>query len=161
MVTQERLKELFEYRDGKLIRRISVSRLGKAGQEAGGFCATTGYNHISVDGKAYNLHRIIFLYNHGYLPEFIDHIDGNRLNNKIENLRPATKHENCRNRTLHKNNRSGYKNVAWVKSNNAWSVSLQVNGKKKHIGFFQDIELADLVATEARDLYYGAFARHQ
>jgi hypothetical protein len=160
MITKERLKEMFDYRDGELIRKKTTSRLGKAGQVAGTKCESTGYVHVGISGKHYLVHRLIFLYHHGNLPEFIDHINGNSMDNRIENLRQASKHENCRNRTLHKNNRSGCKNVAWMKANKTWSVSLYVGGKKKHVGYFKDLEFADLVATEARNLYHGAFARH-
>ena len=161
MLTQERIKQMFEYReDGHLIRKQTTSRLGKVGEVAGTLKATKDYYVIGLDGKRYQAHRVVFMYHHGFLPEFVDHKNGNGLDNRIENLRVATKSENCRNRTLHRNNQSGFKNVAWVKSNNAWSVSLSVNGKKKHIGFFKDIEFADLVAQEARNLYHGEFANH-
>ena len=78
--------------------------------------------------------------NHGELPEFIDHIDGNSLNNRIENLREATNSQNCMNGKLRKTNKSGHKNVYWHKSAKKWSVEIKVFGKKKYFGLFDDLE---------------------
>ena len=159
MVTQERLKELFDYQNGALIRR-------KDGRSAVIAMGVKRYERVSVDGKIQALHRMIYLWNHGHLPKTLDHIDGNRANNKIENLREATQHENCLNRKHRATSKSPYKNVylqaptknaEWKRN---WVVSVNVAGKRKYIGSFEDLELADLVATEARDKFHGQFARH-
>jgi hypothetical protein len=160
MITQERLKELFDYQDGNLVWKINRGRLAKAGQVAGNFDEKLGYIRVGMSRKSYLLHRVIFMYHHGYLPEFLDHINGDRVDNRIENLRPATKDENCRNRCSHKNNTSGEKNVSWHIGKKKWGVSLHVNGAKRHFGDYEDLELAALVAAEARDKFHGAFARH-
>ena len=158
MITQEYLKQLFDYQDGQLIRKNGKSAVIKVGKKR--------YERITVDGKVYALHRIIYLWNHGYLPKIIDHIDGNRENNNIDNLRQATQQQNCLNskhRTTSKSPcknvylQSPTKNASW---NRNWVVSLMVNKKRKYIGSFEDLELADLVAQEARNLYHGQFARH-
>lgn len=160
MITQERLKELFDYQDGALIRR-------KNGCSAVIAMGVKRYERVSVDGKIQALHRMIYLWNHGHLPKTLDHIDGNRANNKIENLREATQHENCLNRKHQATSKSPYKNVylqaptknaEWKRN---WVVSVNVAGKRKYIGSFEDLELADLVATEARDKFHGQFARHR
>ena len=159
MITQERLKELFEYQDGQLIRR-------KDGRSAVIAIGTRRYERVSVDSKTQALHRMIYLWHHGHLPKTIDHIDGDRANNKIENLREATQQQNCFNRKHHSNSRSPYKNVylqsptknaKWKRN---WVVAVNVAGKRKYIGSFEDLELADLVAIEARDKFQGQFARH-
>jgi hypothetical protein len=95
------------------------------------------------------------------LPNFIDHIDCNKSNNKIENLRVATKSQNQCNRAITLLNKSGVKNVSWSKDRKEWVVQISVNGKKKFIGRYKDLELADLVAQEARDKFHGKFARHK
>jgi hypothetical protein len=64
------------------------------------------------------------------------------------------------NRKLFKNNTSGCKGVYWNKRNRKWQVSVGVSKKQKHIGYFDDLELAELVALEARDKYHGNFAKH-
>jgi hypothetical protein len=158
MITQEYLKQLFDYQDGQLIRKNGKLAVIKAGKKR--------YERITVDGKAYALHRMVYLWNHGYLPKIIDHIDGNRENNNINNLREATQQQNCLNSKHRTTSKSPCKNVylqpptknaSW---NRNWVVSLMVNKKRKYIGSFEDLELADLVAHEARNLYHGHFARH-
>ena len=159
-LTQERVRELFEYReDGSLIRKST-------GKSAACKLGSHRYLRVVVDGKAFALHRVIFLWCKGVLPPIIDHADGNRLNNKIENLREATQQQNCLNSKHRATSKSPYKNVYLQAPNNNpkwkrnWVVSLTVNRKRKYIGSFRDLEFADLVATEARNLYHGQFARH-
>lgn len=94
-LTQKYVRLLFDYLDSNLYWKVSV-RGRKIGVIAGG-AAGYGYRQITINGKKYFEHRLIFLYHHGYLPEFLDHIDGNRSNNNIGNLRESTHQENCRN----------------------------------------------------------------
>jgi hypothetical protein len=152
MLTQEYLQELFEYKDGHLIRKNGKSAVIPMGKKR--------YERVSINGKAYSLHRIIFLLHHGYLPKVIDHIDNNRENNLIENLREVTQQQNCVNRKHHSSSKSPYKNVYWHKAANKWAVAMSINHKRNYFGVFEDLELADLVATEARNLHQGQFARH-
>jgi hypothetical protein len=158
MITQELTHRLFEYRDGELYWKVSVGSV-KAGAKAGTL-KQPGYFKTRIDGKFYLNHRLIFLMHHGHLPEYLDHIDNNPSNNRIENLRAATLTENKYNSKLSKNNTSGVKGVSWYKAENNWRVKIYVNGKQKHFGYFEDLELADLVATMAREKYHGAFANH-
>jgi hypothetical protein len=154
-ITQAELKEKFEYdSDGHFVRRIN----GKLVKE---HTSRSKGNHlvICLSNKTVRLQRMIFLYHHGYLPICVDHIDGNVLNNRIENLRAATFQENCLNKRA-KPGPSGCKNVRWSKPNKKWVVYVSVNRKQKFFGGFKDLEFADLVATEARNLYHGAYARH-
>ena len=58
------------------------------------------------------------------------------------------------------NNTSGVKNVCFHKGNNKWVVQLRINKKKKHFGCYEDLELAELVAIEARNKFYGKWANH-
>jgi hypothetical protein len=157
--TPETLKQLFEYKDGNLYWRDSNGR-AKAGSLAG--CSTNldKYMRVRINNKLYLLHRVIFFMHHGYFPKEIDHIDCDRRNNRIENLREATGSQNQKNRGLPRNNTSGYKNVTWCKSVGKWQVGMSFKKKFKKIGFFDDIELADLVAQEARNKYHGEFVRH-
>ena len=159
MVTQERLKELFDYQDGNLVWKVARGNV-KVGRIAGHLNESIGYFRLTLFKKAYMVHRLIFMYHHGYMPEMLDHIDCNKLNNKIENLRPANRSENMLNLKMRKTNTSGAKNVSWSKDDKRWIVRVRVSGTKKYFGSFEDLELADLVATEARDKYQGQFARH-
>jgi len=159
IITQDYLNQLFEYRDGELYWKIKPSTNINIGAKAG-HLNPTGYSQTSINNKRYRNHRLIFLMHHGYLPECLDHIDGNPSNNKIENLRAATFTQNQHNRKLGRDNTSGVKGVNWHKATKKWRVTISVNNKHKHFGCFDDLELASLVAQEARNKYHGAFANH-
>ena len=152
IIDQAAVQKVLEDKDGVLHWRKTGKRAGTLHH--------TGYTQVSIKGKSYNAHRLMFLLYHGWLPEVIDHIDGNRSNNSIENLRPATWSQNLQNMKLRPTNKSGCKNVSWCNTKKKWSVQLSVNGCQKNLGRFDDLELADLVAAEARDKYHGPFARH-
>jgi hypothetical protein len=118
----------------------------------------TGYRHVSWLGKIHKVHRLIFLLEYGYLPQEVDHINMNRADNRLENLRPANRSENQCNRRAIASNTSGYPGVSWHKQSKAWTVRLIKNGKNYRFGYFKDFELAGLVSQEARSKYHGAFA---
>jgi hypothetical protein len=150
MVTQKRLHELFVYKDGNLIRKGKIA----------GTINSLGYRVICVDYKIYKAHRLVFLYHHGYFPKEIDHIDTDKLNNRIENLRAADSFINAMNRGTMKNNTSGSKGVFWCKDHQKWRVAVRINKKLRSFGRFEDIELAELVAIEVRNKYHKEFANH-
>jgi len=158
MINTEQVKNLFDYVDGDLYWKTSA-RQGWKGKKAGSL-TNEGYITIKIDGKAYKAHRLIMLW-HGFeLNEHVDHIDGNRANNKIENLRSCLESDNAKNRPTYKNSTTKIKNVVWNKKNKNYNVVIQANNKRKHIGCFYDLELAELVAYEAREKYHGVYARH-
>ena len=152
------IHQLFEYKNGELYWKVRRGGSAVVGSLAGN-TDTHGYRQVKINGIRYLMHRIIFLMHHGYLPEFIDHIDNNRLNNKIENLREANRSQNACNMKLCKTNTSGSKGVSWDRYRNKWMVRVGINGVDKYFGHYEDIELADLVASEARLKTHGAFAR--
>jgi hypothetical protein len=153
MITQEYLKSVLEYDP-----ITGVFKSIKTGKKLGYIDAK--YERIEIKGKAYYTHRLAWLYMYGRFPELdIDHINCNKLDNRICNLRVATCIENLRNTGKNKRNTSGAKNVYYHKPTNKWQVRVSIDGKSKHLGLFDDFELADLVATEARNKYHGEFAR--
>ena len=158
MITQDEVKQLFDYSDGQLYWRVAPSRCVRLGALAGSV-TDNGYVKIKIRYKLYRAHRIVFLWHHGWLPAEIDHTDNNRRNNKIENLRAATHSQNQRNRLRQKNNVSGAKNVGWNKQRQTWRVRVRYDG-----GLFAkdvtDFELAVLIAEEARAKYHGDFAKN-
>jgi hypothetical protein len=169
-LTQEEAHRLFEYRDGMLfwkIRPLSdfktegrhVQWNERYGHKQVGSCAGK-YVNVSINKIRHQVHRIIFLMHYGYLPKVVDHINGKTQDNRIENLRAATYTENQRNSRINKNSSSGVKNVVWHKQRCKWNVRLTINHKNKSFGLYDDIELANLVAHEARNKYFGSFARH-
>lgn len=153
MITQARLKELLKY--DPLTGRLmwAVSRPGKhRGSDAG--CikrdeAGKKYRQTSVDSIRYLDHRLIWLYIHGELPaEEIDHIDGDGLNNKMENLRSVSHAVNQRNRRLCSNSRSGFNGVSWHSKHRNWQVNIWAKGKQMSLGRYQS--LIDAVAARIR-----------
>jgi len=158
MLTKDYLNSILEYRDGNLYCRVSRGA-AKAGKQVG-YKRKDGVSCLFVDKKPYLLHRIVFLMHHGYLPDMVDHIDGNRTNNKIENLREATHAQNAWNSKPRADSNIGIKNITYNKKFNQYTVRIQVNQERKYIGAFKDLELAALVAMEARNKYHGKFANH-
>lgn len=162
MLTKEYLHELFEYRDGHLYWKINKGKI-TSGTKAG--CKHTPKPNydcwvICVDGKLYKAHRLIYLYFYNELPKQIDHKDNNPLNNNIDNLRKASQSENCLNSLVSKRNTSGVKGVSWRKKSKKWTVRITINNKYVSFGSFNDKELAELVAIEARNKYHGEFANN-
>jgi hypothetical protein len=161
ILTQEYLHHLFDYKDGHFYWKNLASKYSNAkiGNKAGTSKRQNGYLYIRILGKVYLHHRMIFLHQYGYLPKMLDHIDGIRHNNKIENLRECSFSENGFNKKLTNKNTSGHKNVVWSKQRKKWRVQMRVYGKNLSFGFYDDIELASLVAEEAREKYHKEFAR--
>ena len=159
MITQEFLHTLFDYKVGQLYRK----NIRKSGIKAGGvvgFKNNQGYLQVSIQRKKYLVHRLVFLMHHGYLPKEIDHINNLYTDNRIENLRGCTRAQNCHNQKITSRNTSGVKCVSWRKDKLLWRVTISVNGKRKNLGSFKDLELAELVAQEGRLLYHANFANH-
>ena len=130
----------------------------KAGDLAG--CQRGFYWVISVWGVSYSAQRLAFLYQEGRFPsEYVDHINGIKLDNRWANLREATNAQNQHNRSGTGSN-CRVKNVTYVAKRCKFQVSLKVRGREKFIGYFEDVELAELVAIEAREKYHGSYANH-
>ena len=152
------INENLEHRDDGNFYWKKAKKGCAAGRKAGAY--RRGYVVIGLDNKIHLAHRLAFLLSHGYLPDHIDHINGNKSDNRIQNLREATRSQNLSNRVAPKTNSTGIKNVSWDKQKKTFKVVVGINNKQKTIGRFKDIELAELVAIEARNKYHGDFARH-
>jgi len=153
------LHELFEYRDGNLILKTNSTYNAKIGDIAGSI-GNHGYKQVRINGKDYLIHRLIFMYFNGKFPKYVDHIDNDRLNNRIENLRECSNQQNSFNSKIGKNNTSGIKGVSWSKNRNKWEAKIQVNRKTIHLGRFSDINEATKAVNYYRQHYHGEFARH-
>ena len=157
-MTQNEALALFDYREGFLYWRAKPSRGVNAGDKVGTICSS-GHQRLMYRRKIYRVHAIIWLMHYGQIPKEIDHKDTNKLNNCVENLRLAC-NKNQQNVGVRVDNTSGAKNVYWHKPTNRWSVIVSADKIRHNFGYFKDFELADLVATEARNKYHGEFANH-
>ena len=152
-----RLRELFDLREGKLFYRVNRCK-GRTGNEAGD-TRKDGYSRVTVDGQKLLRHRVIFAMEHGRWPNGdVDHREGLDAGDDPANLRECSHAENMRNGRRRKNNTSGCPGVSWDSKRRKWAVSVCYNGRTYHYGRHDDLELADLVAQEARHKLFGAFA---
>lgn len=147
MITQEEVKELFDYDPdtGVVTRRIDVAHNAKAGNIVGTALTNRGgksYMVVKINRKPYYLHRIIWLYVHGEFPDQIDHINGDGCDNRLVNLRDVARAENMKNMRKQSNNTSGIAGVCWYKKTHKWVAQIKVNGKCIHLGYFKSIEEA-------------------
>ncbi|EMC4142370.1 HNH endonuclease signature motif containing protein [Cronobacter sakazakii] len=98
-----------------------------------------GYFRIGIDGRLYRSHRVAWALHYGYWPENeIDHISGDRGDNRIDNLRTVTSAANNKNLRLYSTNKTGVPGVGWYKARGKWRAKINVSGKVKHIGYFDD-----------------------
>lgn len=145
------VKEVFDYRDGCLFWK-QPARGRTVGKQAG-FDTGKGYLVVNVKGRYFYTHRLVYLWHTGKWPDLIDHIDCDRSNNKIENLREADKSTNAFNvKKLKQNNKSGFNGVYWNKALQMWSAQCSINGKIKYIGSFSDVvEAANAIKTYRKE----------
>lgn len=153
MVTKQRLNELFNYYEGKLLRKVSV-RGSNAGAEIGTL-KPKGYLVAVVDGKQYRLHHLIWVYHHGYFVKELDHINRIRNDNRIENLRPCNHSQNLGNSRPRVRE---YKGVTFCKATNKWKAQITMNNKAKNLGRYEDIKDAARAYNYAAKLHFGEFA---
>ena len=130
-----------------------------AGKPAG--CVDShGYLKIGIDGRNYYAHRLAWAIHHGEWPQHqIDHINGDKLDNRIANLRDVPQVVNGRNQKMAAHNTSGYAGIHWRKSDRRWQAFIKVDRKQRHLGYFDN--LADAVAVRrAAERQYGFTERH-
>lgn len=159
-MNQQELQALVTYRDGCLYWNNAMCNNNiKAGSRAGYFHGASGYYKVRYGKTDRFIHRWIFLYHHGYLPEFVDHIDNDRSNNLIGNLREATRQQNAFNRRSQPNSSSKYKGVSWHKRAKKWCANGTINGKQKSLGYFDTEEAAAKRYDFIMEKYHKEFMR--
>lgn len=155
----------YESETGKLFWRkndniYSSSMTRVLNKEAGSLC-TNGYRKIKFQKKYYLAHRIIWKINTGNDPLYIDHINKNRSDNKISNLRSVTFLENNQNKKLSHNNKSGFYGVSFCNRMKKWKSGISLNKKNIHLGYFENKYDAIKSRKKPKEIYFTIKATEQ
>ena len=157
-VTADELRKMLDYNEetGAFIWKIRPSKAVQIGTIAGCTEKRIGYITIGIKGKIYKAHRLAWLYTHGVWPDgLIDHINGNKADNRIFNLRNVLADGNSQNvRKPNRRNKSGFMGV--ISFQNKWRASMSVNGKSKWLGDYSTPEEAHQIYLEAKRKYHAA-----
>lgn len=163
MLTAERARELFDYDPdtGDLTWKVSLSSRAPIGRVVNTRHGD-GYYCVCIDRKMYLAHRIIWLIVYGKWPDkLIDHVNGNKCDNRLCNLRKATHSENGWNSGIRTNNTSGFKGVCKHHKCGKWLARIRIgNGVRKHLGLFDTPEAANAAYRRAAEEHHGAFYSH-
>jgi len=149
MLTQDELRNLFDYRNNNLYWKERPFRSRVDITKPAGYIDSAGYRIIRTGGINYGAHRFVYQWHYGNLDKslVIDHIDRNRSNNNIENIRQVTYQQNCF-------NCSNVKGYCWDKAMGKWKAYIRIDGVKTHLGYF-DIEAKAQAAYEkAKAIYH-------
>jgi hypothetical protein len=158
MLTQERVRELFDYNPdtGDLVWKVNRrGRFARIGAVAG---YKGRYVTISIDCDRYPAHQIVYLWHHGYVPDEIDHENRVKTDNRIGNLRECSRPQNTGNVGLRSTNTSGYRGVCFANYCNKWRAMIKINGTSKHLGYFNDPVSASRAYDCAALQYFREFA---
>lgn len=160
ILTQKILKELLNYNPetGIFSRNIPTKR-ARVGYEYK-TVGNHGYIVINILNKTYTAHRLAWLYIYGEMPSStLDHINGIRIDNRIANLRVVTPSQNIINTKLRSDNKSGSRGVSWCKDRNKWQAYINIDGKRKPLGRFENKEDAEKAYLEYSINNYGEYIR--
>lgn len=155
MITQKQIKELIHYDkdSGVFTWKVDRQNIAKKGMVAGS-SASDNYLVLTLFNKQYKAHRIAWMYEYGHFPkDNIDHINGNKKDNRIINLRDVTSLINHKNMSIDKRNKSGKTGVTWHKLSKKWITNISVDKRLVHLGYFENIEDAIKVRQEAENKY--------
>lgn len=163
-LTQSDVKRFFSYDldsgEFKRIRFVSNTRREYDRESPVTSKHQHGYYIAVVNGKRYRVHRLIFLYMTGNLPDgFVDHINGDRTDNRWCNLRIVQKLDNQRNQGVRVDNLTGRTGVYWYPPLNKYQAQITVDGKRKHLGYFQTLDQA-VHARKTAESEHGFHANH-
>lgn len=155
----ERYLEAFTYCPQTGIIKWNITEFNHVvGEIAGKQTENYPYIRIWLDGHNHLAHRIAFALTYKYLPDMIDHINGIKHDNRIENLRETNANKNQFN-SKKRNNTSGVTGVSWNKPTSKWLVTISIQGKLKNLGRFADLESATIARRNAELFYYGEHSK--
>jgi hypothetical protein len=160
LITAARLRGRLHYEPetGVFTNRVNRSSKARAGEVAGTPCG--GYRHIKIGGGQHLAHRLAWLYMIGEWPTHeIDHINGDRADNRWRNLREAGNSKNQANSFRRPSNMSGFKGVSWDNQRRKWRAGIKVRGRSINLGCFDSPERAFIAYAFAAWKHFGEFAR--
>lgn len=157
-VSIARLHELFTFdaTTGRLYWKVSRSS-ARPGREAG-YVNTTGYRRVCIDSKEVGVHRVVWAINKGHWPtDCIDHINGDKQDNRIENLRDVSAAINTQNlrRAKRNNKASGLLGAYKVSTTDKWQSQIRINGKITHLGTFDSAKDAHAAYLKAKRIHHA------
>jgi hypothetical protein len=158
MPSLDYLNSILEFKDGILYNKITRNSRCLKGNLAGSISGN--YRTITINNKPFLVHRIAYYMAHGNYPDYIDHINNDKLDNRVENLRSVTPSQNQCNQLLNKTNKSGVKGLSWAKTQNKWFACIRYKGKNRNLGYFEDKEMGKEFLELARELLHGSYANH-
>ena len=136
-LTQEKLRHLFDYdsKTGFLVRRV------RAGNQLPGTAVGSldgkGYLHVIIEGRCYRVHRLVWLHQKGWLPDYLDHINRVRTDNRLENLRPVTLSQNHANRQANKQGKTAPFKGVYRNKRGAYIAQTKVKGRTLYLGSYR------------------------
>lgn len=156
-----RVKELLHYdpETGAWTQKTRRKGSGLIPGEPAGCIAPSGYLMIGIDYRRYRAHRLAWLWMTGEMPANVDHINGNRADNRWGNLRVADQSQNTANSKRSKANTSGFKGVSRHWPSGKWQAGIVKNRRRQYLGLFETPKQAhDAYCVKAKEIY-GEFAR--
>lgn len=160
ILTAETVRAWFEYDAERGILRPRTYRKDAPERPPLGFLNRGGYRVWRHNGTLHQVHRVIWLFVHGRWPEGqIDHINGDKRDNRIANLRLATAQQNRANVSAQTNGTSGFKGVSWCKGDQRWHARIMADGKRYFLGGYITAEEAARAYDDRAIALHGSFAR--
>ena len=147
MITQEKIKELFDYDSGNLLRKTKTSNRVKVGDVVGSI-SKSGYIKTGIDNKTHLVHRLIWIWHNGEIDNnlLLDHINQDKVDNRIENLRLVNRQENSWNRQA--------KGAYFDKRCGLWQSKIQTKSGRISLGYFDTEEKAHDAYINAKNKYH-------
>ena len=161
MITQEELQRVVFYNPETGVFVNKVKRIPCYVGKVLGTKDPKGYIRIGIHKKTYSAHKLAWLYVYGHFPtKQIDHINGIRNDNRIVNLRDIPPQWNTQNQhKAPKNSKTGFLGVSWSKQKNKFRACITVNGKQKHLGFFQCKQQASIAYESSKCKYHNGYVK--